>query len=73
MLYNRKELKCKQEELEVRKNFRKIRTLAIKLVIIAIGLISFVGIYAKKLNSYSNLLPDYQLEVDLFGKKRKYF
>ncbi len=57
----------------MRKNFRKIRTAAIALVIVSIILIAFVGMYAKQLNAYSNLVPKYTLGMDLYGKRELIF
>jgi len=57
----------------VRKNFRKIRTAAIALVIVCIILIAFAGIYARKLNAYTNLIPDYKFGMDLYGKRELIF
>ncbi len=45
-----------------------VKILAI-LVIVAISLISFVGIFVKNGNSRVNLLPDYQLSKDLEGSR----
>ena len=57
----------------MRKNFRKFRLLAITLVLVAIILIAFVGIYGKKLNAYTNLIPKFELGMDLFGKRELIF
>ena len=57
----------------MRKNFRKIRTTAIALIIVCIILIAFVGIYAKQLNAYTNLLPNYTYGMDLYGKRQLVF
>ena len=46
-----------------------LRTLAIILIIILLSLISFVGIYQKKLNKYENVIPDYETGME-FGKRR---
>lgn len=45
-----------------------VKMLAI-LVILAIGLISFVGIFVKNGNGRLNLIPDYQLSKDLKGTR----
>ena len=43
-------------------------TLIISIVIL-LSLISFVGIYVKKVNKYENVMPDYKLGMDL-GERR---
>lgn len=45
-----------------------VKILAI-LIILAISLISFVGIYVKRGNDRVNLIPDYQLSKDLKGTR----
>lgn len=45
-----------------------IKILAI-LIIVAVSLISFIGIYVKSGNSRENLIPDYQLSKDLKGTR----
>ena len=49
------------------------KNLAIKildiLIIVAVSLISFIGLYVKSANSRENLIPDYQLSKDLKGTR----
>lgn len=45
-----------------------IKILAI-LIIVAVSLISFIGLYVKSTNSRENLIPDYQLSKDLKGTR----
>ncbi len=47
-----------------------LRTLTIILIIILLSIISFIGIYQKKLNKYENVIPDYQTGME-FGKRRE--
>ncbi len=53
----------------MRKNFRKIRTIAILLVAVLISIVAFVGIFTKQANAYKNIIPDFKLGKDLFGKR----
>lgn len=46
-----------------------LRTLTIILVIALLSIISFVGIYQKKLNKYENTVPEYQTGME-FGQRR---
>ena len=46
-----------------------VKTVLIISIIILISLISFVGIYVKKTNKYENIIPNYNLGMDL-GQKR---
>lgn len=57
----------RKEETKMKKNVT-IKILAI-LIIVAVSLISFVGIYVKSGNSKENLIPDYQLSKDLKGAR----
>lgn len=47
----------------------KLTKVLVVLIIIAICLISFVGIYVKKGNTMENILPDYQLGMNLKGAR----
>ncbi len=47
----------------------KLKIIALVLVILLIMLVSFIGIYQKKLNKMENILPEYILGMD-FGEKR---
>lgn len=46
-----------------------LKTIAVIMLIIIISLISFLGIYVKKLNRMENIVPDYKLSMD-FSEKR---
>lgn len=46
-----------------------LRKILAILVVVLIAIVSFVGIYTKKLNKYENILPDYQLGMDIKGSK----
>ena len=39
------------------------------IIIILIGLISFVGIYVNDKNAMKNLIPEYQLGYDVYGSR----
>lgn len=46
-----------------------LRTLTIILVIVLLSIISFIGVYQKKLNKYENTVPKYKTGME-FGKRR---
>lgn len=46
---------------------RRLKLTLMILICILISLVGFIGIYTKQLNSYSNILPSYQLASDLKG------
>lgn len=46
-----------------------LKTITLVLIILLICLISFVGIYQKKLNRWENILPEYQLGMDFGGAR----
>lgn len=47
----------------------KLTKIAVIILILMISLISFMGIYVKKLNKMENIVPDYKLSMD-FSEKR---
>lgn len=49
------------------KNYTKIRNFALILLIILITIIAFIGIYTKKLNRYSDVIPEYKKGMDFDG------
>lgn len=46
-----------------------LKTISIVLIIVLISLVSFVGIYQKKLNKMENILPKYKLGIDFAGHR----
>ena len=55
------------------KNMKKIRTVALILVIVLISLIAFVGIFRKSLNFMKNIIPDYKFGMELEGGRELKF
>lgn len=55
----------------MKKNFFKqnLNKILVILIIIAISLISFVGIYWKKDGTYKNIIPEYELGMNLKGHR----
>ena len=45
----------------------KLKVILVVLVIILVSLISFGGIYIQKMKFVENIIPDYQLGMDLKG------
>ena len=58
--YCRRELKLEKINLKL---------CAIILLIILLSLVSFLGIYQKKLNKYVNILPEYKLGTEFVGER----
>ena len=54
-------------------NLKKFRTAALMLVIILISIIAFVGIYKLNLNSFKNIVPDYQFGMEIGGTRELRF
>ena len=48
---------------------KKLKNSLIILVIILISLISFAGIYSKRVGKYVNILPEYTIGSNLTGKR----
>lgn len=55
------------------KNLKKVRTLAILLIVILISLIAFVGFYVKEYGIWKNVLPDFKLGMELKGIKELHY
>lgn len=49
------------------KNYTKIRNFALVLFIILIAIVAFVGVYTKKFNVYSDIIPEYKNGMDFEG------
>ena len=49
------------------KSKKKLKLTLMILICVFISLVGFLGIYTKKANSYSNIIPEYQLSSDLKG------
>ena len=55
------------------KNLKKIRTIAILLIVVLISLIAFVGLYVKEYGIWRNLLPEFNLGMELEGIRELHF
>ena len=49
------------------KNLKKVRTLAILLIVILIALVAFCGVFAQKGNLWKNVLPEFKFGKDFNG------
>lgn len=55
------------------KNLKKIKTIAILLIAILISLIAFVGLYVKEYGIWRNILPEFNLGMELKGIRELHF
>lgn len=55
------------------KNLKKVRIIAILLIVVAIVLIAFLGFNEKKNGIWKNLLPEFNLGMELKGIKELHY